>query len=40
MTGPRFHPTRLPAEPFGVTPAVVREVEDEGIERLWPPLGD
>jgi hypothetical protein len=28
------------AKQFAVTPAVVREVEDEGIERQWPPLGD
>jgi hypothetical protein len=25
---------------FGVSPAVVRDVETEGLEQQWPPLGD
>jgi len=30
----------LVAKQFKVSPAVVRAVEDEGMEKDWPPLGD
>jgi hypothetical protein len=30
----------LVAERFGVSEQQVREIEQEGLERQWPPLGD
>lgn len=29
---------RQVAERFGITPDQVREIEDEGIKKTWPPL--